>query len=896
MKKFLLSILVLALTFAGARAETIIKVAGISFTSNEELTAQLKDKGYLKSGSVSFDGGKIITLENADIEMPDNVSSEFVNAKGDLYVTLIGANTIKRSMDSGALFMVEGSLTFNNPVGDSGTLKATSRIGFNVKGENSKLIFTGGSAVDLYAWGAIPNAHEIYVNNSSVTIEATQYFVMTENVSLITLNEACITDPEDVYTSNGRFYNGNGTLMQKGKIVIKPSPIKIADIAYNGKASFNEKLRSEGYLRNGTISYNGEKVVFDNVELAVNTGFQRIVESMPGSESLYLDLHGNNSISGGNSTTCTGFDIQEGDLIISGNGTLNVKSAVGFNFAQGNGQTMTIRSSATVNINSRYGINYASAVNVYRATLNIEARSRLFYNVYDINLAATYIDEPAGGYTEDGEIYSSDGTLYYAGKLTIKPKAPRNITIAGIEFSGSDDITARLKSEGFLKSGSIIYDGVEKLTLDGATFEKPEGTSWNLVVFDDDLVVDLQGPNKFDLKGNGVNGLPIKGFQMTSGNLTLTGTTLTINGENSWLASFGSAGKTLTVEKGSVIKFYGLSGIVGFYSSGKADTKVKIDKSELYMEVTRNLCGGVSEIEMINSFITTPAGAYYDNEHFYDSEGNAITTNKLKIIPRIINIAKIDFSGDDDITARLESEGYLKSGTITYDGDETITLEDIDFEIPEDKPWNFFENSFDITVNLVGTNKIFKSISNNGGVCFYKPTGNLTITGEGTLDVAMAAGFNFAQENHQTFTIEDGCTVLFEGRNGIWQAEKVVVDNSTFSMDANVSFCSEVKDISLVDAYIESPAGVYTENGTFYDSNNQQFYKGVLIIKPKKAGTPGDVNDDGDINSGDVVAVYKYIIEGGESGITADKANVNGDAEVNSADVVAIYNIIINGN
>ena len=55
----------------------------------------------------------------------------------------------------------------------------------------------------------------------------------------------------------------------------------------------------------------------------------------------------------------------------------------------------------------------------------------------------------------------------------------------------------------------------------------------------------------------------------------------------------------------------------------------------------------------------------------------------------------------------------------------------------------------------------------------------------------------------------------------------------------------------------------------------------------------GDVNGDGEVNSGDVVAVYSYIIKGAGSGFDYDSANVNGDSGVDSADVVAIYNIII---
>ena len=62
---------------------------------------------------------------------------------------------------------------------------------------------------------------------------------------------------------------------------------------------------------------------------------------------------------------------------------------------------------------------------------------------------------------------------------------------------------------------------------------------------------------------------------------------------------------------------------------------------------------------------------------------------------------------------------------------------------------------------------------------------------------------------------------------------------------------------------------------------------------PRRAG---DVNGDGDVNTGDVTAVYSYVINGESSGFTKDIADVNGDGDVNSADVVAIYTIIVGSN
>ena len=58
----------------------------------------------------------------------------------------------------------------------------------------------------------------------------------------------------------------------------------------------------------------------------------------------------------------------------------------------------------------------------------------------------------------------------------------------------------------------------------------------------------------------------------------------------------------------------------------------------------------------------------------------------------------------------------------------------------------------------------------------------------------------------------------------------------------------------------------------------------------------GDVNQDGTLNTADIVAIYNYIVNGEESGIDKIYADVNGDGEVNTVDVTNVYDIITNGN
>ena len=53
-----------------------------------------------------------------------------------------------------------------------------------------------------------------------------------------------------------------------------------------------------------------------------------------------------------------------------------------------------------------------------------------------------------------------------------------------------------------------------------------------------------------------------------------------------------------------------------------------------------------------------------------------------------------------------------------------------------------------------------------------------------------------------------------------------------------------------------------------------------------------DINQDGVVNTADVVAIYNYIASGELSGIGGDVADVNQDGTVNAADIAALYNKI----
>ena len=66
-----------------------------------------------------------------------------------------------------------------------------------------------------------------------------------------------------------------------------------------------------------------------------------------------------------------------------------------------------------------------------------------------------------------------------------------------------------------------------------------------------------------------------------------------------------------------------------------------------------------------------------------------------------------------------------------------------------------------------------------------------------------------------------------------------------------------------------------------------------FILKILEAYMPGDVNDDGEINVGDVSAVINHILRRANTVFVEAAADMNGDGEINVGDVSAIINIIL---
>ena len=107
-------------------------------------------------------------------------------------------------------------------------------------------------------------------------------------------------------------------------------------------------------------------------------------------------------------------------------------------------------------------------------------------------------------------------------------------------------------------------------------------------------------------------------------------------------------------------------------------------------------------------------------------------------------------------------------------------------------------------------------------------------------------------------------------------------DYTFFAPDANITINGQKATL------YGNPAGYYT-------TNKDTQCNVILVYEPGGNRKRGDVNCDKEVNTGDVTAVYSYIINGAGSGFGKEAADVNLDGDVNTGDVTAIYSIIING-
>ena len=379
------------------------------------------------------------------------------------------------------------------------------------------------------------------------------------------------------------------------------------------------------------------------------------------------------------------------------------------------------------------------------------------------------------------------------------------------------------------------------------------------------------------------------------------------------------------------VNIYGYKGAVNgeeAYNSwvGK-DLRPKLIPNNMIL----NLSAGSSQpvVSGLSEIVERDVAYNYDN-YYYNDEKRAVydcgvrpngdgegvvVTHPFKIVPKDKLVQyNVNLGGNwiNNYNADDFCPMSLSSGKVTYTP-SMLKLEDAEFNtayIPYDDVYGLYieENAFLVLfmgVNtLVGTDDdysyglyIRENEKSDGERQWYlngyDNKGSLYLMGE--IYCQSMHGEGKAQLNIVNAHIGIGDKAYF------WQEDNVdlIISNSELYLtctkwpDQTImeSFCS----VTLQDCQFADGCYWDAQKGVVVDSSGQPATSQVSIMRGGSTWKKGDVTGEGDVNSADVVAIYRYIIEGESSGFSKSKADVDGNGDVNSADVVAVYKIIING-
>ena len=270
--------------------------------------------------------------------------------------------------------------------------------------------------------------------------------------------------------------------------------------------------------------------------------------------------------------------------------------------------------------------------------------------------------------------------------------------------------------------------------------------------------------------------------------------------------------------------------------------------------------------------------------------------------------------------------------TISNYGDAQLTINKVTFladgySIAEDlpiniEPWQSKEITVEYTPSVKGEHSTImqiycndpqnrmKSVKLSGSI--YEPN-NISVVGQVTdngydvtvsldnytevaalqMDVHWLDGMVTSQD---LFTLGERLKglsyVVSSMGNGVYRIIIYSLNNSvitsgigelfTLSFEKNIS--SSINDSEIViDNIVLSSVG-----GENVSSQSELTYNVKISIL-------GDINDDGEVNVTDIVALYSYIL-GNTAGIDETAVDINADGEVNVTDIVNLYSIILNSN
>ena len=196
-----------------------------------------------------------------------------------------------------------------------------------------------------------------------------------------------------------------------------------------------------------------------------------------------------------------------------------------------------------------------------------------------------------------------------------------------------------------------------------------------------------------------------------------------------------------------------------------------------------------------------------------------------------------------------------------------------------------------LKIKLVGDNKI---LANTNNIAINaKESQGFTLYGSGTLDCGGALYLDAHDHltNDATVSYIKDCSVYFDNILSEGYEECLTIDNADVTTEYLYVGADHngYEGLKLINCYVAQPQGGYVNNGNIYVGSSSDWWDGHVEIK--RSAIAGDVNGDGHINSGDITALYDYLLNGDTSNLV--NGDVDNDGHITSGDVTAVYSIML---
>ena len=656
----------------------------------------------------------------------------------------------------------------------------------------------------------------------------------------------------------------------------------IKGLAISGTVSYSPSSKQLN-LNNATIDIRKR---LDWTECIVNYG-----------ENLTVNVTGTCTITRGN--TSQGQDnrptiTSAKNLTFQGSGSLTIDNYQGYGILMGSGgQTLAFNKVENFKVNG-YGIDMG------QGTLSFNASSVKTYDVLNLgNLKMT-----------DTE-FENTKTIWDPNKKTIRyhysNNRPSNISFKKVTTKYYVYIAGHMLND--VNANNFYYYNTS-----GTLTAEFMGTNNSILsITMEDFTADAEGKDNLIAEGGGC---PAELLLITpNGNNELKNPNATAiyHYKSLWIGGYG----TLTVDgeistcQGAELHIANCTLHATRLAALDASSKLFVSDAHVLLSGKGDgtaTISGFKSFSTVSSAVTTPAGAYYDesNEQLVDADGYRVTgeveIQKVEYYDLKILGTSVSSLNCDNIPLDPALAGDY-SGTVSFDPTTSIlTIDNL---------------TADYLTIIDQSDRDILNIKLNGQT---KLKGDFTIQSGGIRTRSLPVVFIYGDTPDNNSSIKcdeliceasliiyyckvEGSRLTYEMPVATTQsAPQLLIQNSYVSLSGSTITTAYTlggfNDFSMEEVTVVKPENWGYGTGVVSNVSDYCLYDGTgacnmaVEIRPDGWQAEGDVNGDGQVGIGDIVAITNVM-----AGIETDadiraRADVNGDGDVGIGDIVAITNIM----